>query len=81
MVQLVVAFHEQQQQIYRLSKDASELFYKLVDEKQALKPPFHASDSRIKKLLVPVGPSCDRYHPKLLPKSRSCGFGIGRNVG
>ena len=33
MVKLIIAFHEQPR-IYKLSNDASEAFYKLVDKKQ-----------------------------------------------
>lgn len=52
----------------------------LVTSKGAKRFAFNATAQKIGKLLVPVSPAPDTYNPTLLPKSKSCSFGVGRDV-
>lgn len=53
----------------------------LITSKGAKKYGFNATALKIGKLFVPCAPPPDTYNLKLLPKSKSCSFGIGRDVG
>jgi hypothetical protein len=52
----------------------------LVASKGAKKHGFNATAQKIGKIFVPNSPPPDTYNPRLLPKSRSCSFGVGRDV-
>ena len=64
---------------YDLAKPSS-IQKSLFESKHVIKPPFNTSSPRIKKQLQPVAPSADKYNPILLSKSKSCTFGVGREV-
>ena len=52
----------------------------LIETKKAVKPPFNNSGCRIQKPFMPCAPSSDTYNPQLLPKTKYCTFGFGREV-
>ena len=68
---------------YEVSYDLatpSKVQKELEFRKHVVKPAFGTVAARIQKIFMPVAPSPDTYHPRLLPKSKSCTFGIGREV-
>ncbi len=52
----------------------------LEEERGVRKPAFNSTSSRIEQLFVSPAPPPDAYRPQLIRKSRSCSFGIGRDV-
>ena len=68
---------------YQVSYDLAQpscLQKRLFEAKHVFKPAFNTSSPRIKKHPQPQAPSADKYDPKILSKSKSCTFGVGRDV-